>query len=235
MAKKDYQEFNPWPAFVDLFASVIMAILMFMLILIVNVAFYAQFKQKISYTGVVPVGQMIIDEKTQEQEMTNYKFFEKVIESDIKKEIAAKDSNESKTKENDKEIIAGGVDLKKTDQNTTRQESIVYADWMTIKYKNSEIVLDAPTIKEIETFIESSKKAFPNHSIAVFTSEPKNQTSSTVSRQIGLSRALNVRNLIRKLDYERDMVKVRLKETIPQDKKSEHPSGYVVIMVNRGA
>lgn len=42
------EPFNPWPGFVDLFASVIMVVLMFMLVLIVNISYYSQFKYKIA-------------------------------------------------------------------------------------------------------------------------------------------------------------------------------------------
>ena len=48
MAKKRAEEFNPWPPFVDIFSSVILVLLLFLLITIVNIAYYAQFKFKVS-------------------------------------------------------------------------------------------------------------------------------------------------------------------------------------------
>ena len=53
MAKRCPEEFNPWPPFVDIFASVILVMLLFLLITIVNIGYYAQFKHKISYTASV--------------------------------------------------------------------------------------------------------------------------------------------------------------------------------------
>lgn len=200
MAKRRHvDEFNPWPAFVDLFASVIMLVLMFMLILIVNVAFYAQFKFKVSYTGNVAVDTVI--------------------------------SNEQSTQE--KEVKSAGVDLTTSDNNASRQENIIRSDWMIVKYFNNEIILDPPATKEIENFINKSKSQLPNHYVSIFTSEPKNQTSATVARQIGLSRALNVRNFIRELNYERDEVTINLKDMIAKDKTIEHEAGYVVITINQ--
>jgi len=53
MSKRCQEEFNPWPPFVDIFASVILVMLLFLLITIVNIGYYAQFKHKISYTASV--------------------------------------------------------------------------------------------------------------------------------------------------------------------------------------
>ena len=53
MAKRCPEDFNPWPPFVDIFASVILVMLLFLLITIVNIGYYAQFKHKISYTASV--------------------------------------------------------------------------------------------------------------------------------------------------------------------------------------
>ena len=223
MAKKRHlDEFNPWPAFVDLFASVIMVVLMFMLILIVNLAFYAQFKFKVSYTGQVAVDELIVPQDLQEQ----------VIEQD---EVAV-EIEDIETKEDipdeTREIQSAGVDLTRTDHNATRQENIIHLDWMVIQYMESEIILDPPSIADVEEFIGTAKEQFGDHYVSIFTSEPKGQTSATIARQIGLSRALNVRNLIRKLDYHRDDVVVRLREDVPTDKKVDNRAGYVVITIN---
>jgi hypothetical protein len=200
--RRHTDEFNPWPAFVDLFASVIMLVLMFMLILIVNVAFYAQFKFKVSYTGTVPV-EKPIEQTEPVQEFEN------------------------------KEIQSAGVDLTRIDTNATRQENIIHLDWMVVKYLDNEIVLDPPIMAEIETFIKTAKSQIGNHYVSIFTSEPKNQTSATVAKQIGLSRALNIRNYIRSLQYEKDDVRVDLKGQIPQDKSVDHEAGYIVITINQ--
>jgi len=200
--RRHTDEFNPWPAFVDLFASVIMLVLMFMLILIVNVAFYAQFKFKVSYTGTVPVEKPI----EQTEPVQNYEA---------------------------KEIQSAGVDLTRIDTNATRQENIIHLDWMVVKYLDNEIVLDPPIMAEIETFIKTAKSQLGNHNVSIFTSEPKNQTSATVAKQIGLSRALNIRNYIRSLEYDKDDVRVDLKGQIPQDKSVDHDAGYIVITINQ--
>ncbi|MDD3505073.1 MAG: hypothetical protein PHX65_00785 [Sulfurimonas sp.] len=64
MAKGCEQEFNPWPAFVDVFSSVILVMLLFLLITIVNIVYYAQFKHKVSYTGAITKDEVISSKET---------------------------------------------------------------------------------------------------------------------------------------------------------------------------
>ena len=60
MAIKCEEEFNPWPSFVDIFSSVILVLLLFLLVTIVNIGYYAQFKYKIQYTGSVTTEDIIL-------------------------------------------------------------------------------------------------------------------------------------------------------------------------------
>ena len=53
MAQKFEEEFNPWPSFVDLFSSVILILLLFLLVVLANLGYYAQSKDKTSYTGSI--------------------------------------------------------------------------------------------------------------------------------------------------------------------------------------
>lgn len=221
------EEFNPWPAFVDLFASIIMVVLMFLLVLIVNVAFYAQYKYKISYTGSVAVDGLLLQEnlkeQLKEQELQNEDTKEKSNDSEVETQEQLEDIADS--------IKTSGVELTTADHEFTRQENIINADWMLIKFLQNELVLDPATIKEIESFVASAKARFPDHHVEIFISEPKKQVSATVARQIGLSRAINTRNLIRLQGYTNDEVLVRLRKTVPAAKSIEHDAGYLVISI----
>ncbi|MDY0232497.1 MAG: hypothetical protein RBS11_00575 [Sulfurimonas sp.] len=215
MAKKRVEAFNPWPGFVDLFASVIMVILMFMLVLLVNITYYSQFKYKVSYTGTVPI-----------KGETNVK-----REDIIKTAISGVEFKKAKEKE--KQVKSAGLDYSNVENNNTRQDNLIYEDWMVIKYLNSEVILDPNSIKEIEEFLLSAKEKFFGHFVSIYIKEPQNQVSASVAKQLALSRIINIRNLIRKLDYKNDDVVVRLKDTIPQNNLVEHESGYAVILINR--
>ena len=63
MPKRCPEDFNPWPPFVDIFASVILVMLLFLLITIVNIGYYAQFKFKTSYTASVVTKEPIVSEE----------------------------------------------------------------------------------------------------------------------------------------------------------------------------
>lgn len=212
MAKKHLEPFNPWPGFVDLFASVIMVVLIFMLVLIVNITYYAQFKYKLSYTGSVDV-----------QELMNKK-----------ESVSAEEKIEQNEDNSTKDLEAtAGIDLTVTDSNLTRQENILYDDWMMIKYLKNEIILDPKTIKDVEKFLLLVKSKYPNHYVSIYVAEPKNQVSASIAKQIALSRSLNIRNLIRKKDYDIDDVVVRLKEKIPSLQTIDYEAGYGIIMINK--
>ena len=59
MACKFEEEFNPWPSFVDIFSSVILVLLLFLLVVLANLGYYAQFKYKVSFTGSVSSSELI--------------------------------------------------------------------------------------------------------------------------------------------------------------------------------
>jgi len=224
LAKKHLEPFNPWPGFVDLFASVIMVVLIFMLVLIVNITYYAQFKYKVAYIGSTAV-QKLINKPIEVPKDQKEKIDKSISTID---ELIKKDYNTTKDAK-----PLGGLDLTITDSNLTRQKNLLYEDWMVIKYLNNEVILDPQSIKDIDNFIVKSKNKYKNHFVTIFISEPKNQISASVSKQIALSRALNIRNVIRQKDYNRDDVLIRLKEKIPGAQKINHKAGYGIIIINQ--
>jgi len=212
MAKKRVEAFNPWPGFVDLFASVIMVVLMFMLVLIVNISYYSQFKYKVSYTGTVPIRENVI----------------KPIQAKVEPVII---STQNILKE--KALPSAGADYSNAQNNFVRQENLIYEDWMVIKYLDNEVILDTKSIEDIYKFLQNAKEKFFGHYVSIYIKEPQNQVSASVSKQLALSRIINIRNLIRKRDYDIDDVVVRLKDKVPQNNIVEHESGYAVIVINR--
>ncbi len=236
MAKRTVEAFNPWPSFVDLFASVIMVLLMFLLILVLNISYYAQFKYKVSYTGTVDVEQpvnkpinpqdkIVIEEAPIEKEK---EFIEK--KESIKDEKPLKIVKDNTKKE--LEAVAG-VDLSMTSNNFTRQENVFHEEWMAVKYLDSEVILDSKSIKDIDKFLLSVKEKFPQHAIWIYIKEPQDQISASVGKQIALSRVLNIRNLLRKREYKDEDVAIKLRDKIPLQNTIEHAQGYAIITVHR--
>nr|WP_321265553.1 hypothetical protein [uncultured Sulfurimonas sp.] len=212
MAKKRVEPFNPWPGFVDLFASVIMVVLMFMLVLIINITHYSQFRYKISYTGTVPITKDPI----------------KPIESEAQTEVKIK-----QTAMEEKIFPSAGADYSNAKNDFQKQENIIHEEWMVVKYLDNEVILDMKSIGDIDTFLTKAKEKFFGHYVSIYIEEPRNQISASVAKQLALSRIINIRNMIRKKNYNNDDVVVRLKDKIPQDNLIEHESGYAVIVINK--
>jgi len=213
MGRKCEEEFNPWPPFVDIFSSTILVLLLFMLILIVNLGYYAQFKFKISYTGTVATTNLI-----QEQTPTEQK---KIIKTSMIREVNEK-----------KQLERVGQDLVQADDTTsTLQSTVQKDDYLILTFADKEILLDDPTIIEVKQFIQKMKNKFPNHKVIISSVEPTNQISSTVAKQISLARTINTRNLIRKQVYKKSDVRIRLLEDSVRDKLPETEAGFVYITV----
>jgi len=226
MAKKCMEEFNPWPPFVDIFSSTILVLLLFMLILIVNLGYYAQFKFKISYSGTVSTDKIVEDKTITKQ------YVEKLVDPKEKKDQKLVKSSVISEIQEEKELERAGQDLVQVeDVEATKQEVVKIENSLIVNFSEKEIIVDDLIIKKIKEFIAESKKKFPKHKIVISSFEPTNQISATVAKQISLARTLNVRNLIRKLQYKRSDVRIRLIDSKLKDKLPVHESGYVFIYV----
>jgi len=62
MSKKCIEEFNPWPPFVDIFSSVILVMLLFLMVTLVNLGYYSQFKFKITHSGSISTDNLILND-----------------------------------------------------------------------------------------------------------------------------------------------------------------------------
>jgi len=226
MGKKCTEEFNPWPPFVDIFSSTILVLLLFMLILIVNLGYYAQFKFKVSYSGTIATDK-VVEEKTITKQMV-----EKLVEQkEISEEKIVKSSVISEIQE-EKNLERAGQDLvQENDQKTTTQNTLKIENSLIVNFSKKEIIVEDLIINEIKAFILETKNKFPNHKIIISSIEPTNQISATIAKQISLARTLNVRNLIRKLQYKKSDVRIRLLNSKLKESLPENESGYVVVSV----
>lgn len=231
MAKKCPEEFNPWPPFVDIFSSTILVLLLFMLILIVNLGYYAQFKFKVSYTGTIATDQTIHREKVEEQSEEESK------ESKDQKKIESKQQEIIKTSiisevQEKQDFERAGQDLVQVDDNkSSLQKTVEFDDYIIVNFANKEILLDDKTIREVKQFVQKMKNKFGKHKIIVSSVEPTNQMSSTIAKQISLARTLNTRNLVRKQGYKNSDVRIRLLDNAIKEKLPDNEAGFVYITV----
>ncbi len=67
----------------------------------------------------------------------------------------------------------------------------------------------------------------------ITAADPKSQLSATIAKQISLGRTIGVRNLIRKLDYDKKDVRVDLLASTKIKEQVNEQNGYLVIRVRK--
>lgn len=257
MAVRCEDEFNPWPSFVDIFSSVILVMLLFLLVVLVNLGYYAQFKYKVSYTGSITTDDLILNDNPEQVQITEeiVQQKESTTEAQTQKQQTSQDTQtvqalqqevlrlrkmieertvKAKEKE-ESEIEAGGIDVKdrKDDELKSKQATVISDEYFIVSFKGNEIFIDNEITKKLKVFIEDVKKKYKKHKIMITAADVKGQASATIAKQISLARSIGVRNLIRKLGYEKKDVRVDLLASTEIKEKVNDQNGYLVIRVKR--
>lgn len=257
MAVRCEDEFNPWPSFVDIFSSVILVMLLFLLVVLVNLGYYAQFKYKVSYTGSITTDDLILNDNPEQVQITEeiVQQKESTTEAQTQKQQTPQDAQtvqalqqevlrlrkmikertvKAKEKE-ESEIEAGGIDVKdrKDDELKSKQATVISDEYFIVSFKGNEIFIDNEITKKLKVFIEDVKKKYKKHKIMITAADVKGQASATIAKQISLARSIGVRNLIRKLGYEKKDVRVDLLASTEIKEKVNDQNGYLVIRVKR--
>lgn len=259
MSKKCEEEFNPWPSFVDIFSSVILVMLLFLLVLLVNLGFYIQFKYKVSYTGSIATDDLIVNdnpstakikETTESSESTQTDSSSSSsstsqtttsqsvaqLQQEVIKLRKIIEQKEVKAKETENsQIISGGIDVadRKDDDKESKQGIIEAEDYFVITYKSNEIFLDNDITKKLKVFLADVKKKYKKHKVLITASDIKGRASATIAKQISLARSIGARNLIRKLDYEKKDVRIDLLASTKVKEQVNDQNGYLVIRIKR--
>lgn len=246
MSKKCIEDFNPWPPFVDIFSSVILVMLLFLMLTLVNLGYYAQFKFKISYTGAVSTENLVLtdnasllkqDVALEEAIKDQKKLKEKIVELEkkLKKEtfnVEDKSQQDEKINEIDNLESAGKKFYEQKDDNqTSLQKFIKEDDKFIITFVDNEIVVDDETIKKLKEFIAEIKEKNPKSIVEISAIDPEKQISLTIAKRTSLSRVLNVRNLIRKLNFDRKNVRINLLNVDDGTNETFRQSGYVIVKI----
>lgn len=257
MAIRCEDEFNPWPSFVDIFSSVILVMLLFLLVVLVNLGYYAQFKYKVSYTGSISTDDIILNDNPSEARIK-----EEVVETTATTEApTTKDSPKPqnaqsvqvlqqevirlkkiieertvKAKEKkESQIISGGIDVadRKDDDKKSKQQIVISDEYFIVTFKGNEIFIDNEITKKLKVFITDIKKKYKKHKIMITAADVKGQASATIAKQISLARSIGVRNLIRKMDYKKKDVRIDLLASTKVKEKINEQNGYLVIRIKR--
>ena len=239
MAKRCPEDFNPWPPFGDIFASVILVMLLFLLITIVNIGYYAQFKFKTSYTASVTTKQPVVSEEQSKVTTTQPECvptpkapddipdaesisFHKILTPAFE---GAKDS-----------LFSGGTSegnaisyaANKKQKEFTNQKTLKKELMLTVQFTDKEIFLNSSITSKIKLFIADINRRSKRAVFTIYVSDPKNIISSTLSKQISLGRVLNVKSIVKHANIELKNIKMNLQE----EQESSNPFGDIVIKAN---
>ena len=252
MACKIEEEFNPWPSFVDIFSSVILVLLLFLLVVLANLGYYMQFKYKTSYTGSISNSELIgspsstsTSETTQTSSSAangtnpNSDLNIQIIQEQkqmilaLENQIAA-DPTALKSAKGTDEAISAGINIAdKAEDSTELQKMITSDDYLVITYKADELFVDDAISKQLKDFLNKAKSKNASHEILIYSSDTKNQLSATIAKQISLARTMSVRNLIKKFGYEKKDINIDL-STLPEIKEPiDAKNGYIVIKTTK--
>lgn len=236
MAIRCEEEFNPWPSFVDIFSSVILVLLLFLLVTVVNIGYYAQFKFKVQYTGSVATDDIILQDtstkvKLDEKKKVENKEKKKIVEQNLMDEPVVVQMQKELQAATD--IESAGEDLADKKKGKTKPTTRIKENdkFFYIPYEGSGMFVDQSVTEQIKQFVAKAKLKYPNHKIQITATDPLDQISITVMKQITLGRVLSIRNLLKKFQYDKKDLKLKLgtDPVIPEDMNID--SGIVVIEI----
>ena len=252
MACKIEEEFNPWPSFVDIFSSVILVLLLFLLVVLANLGYYMQFKYKVSYTGSISNSELIgspssttTSETTQTSSSAangsnpNSDLNIQIIQEQKQMVLAlqnqiAVDETALKSAKGTDEAISAGINIADKKEDTTELQKTITSDgYLVITYKADELFVDDAISKQLKDFLSKAKSKNASHQIFIYSSDTKNQLSATIAKQISLARTMSVRNLIKKFGYEKKDINIDL-SVLPEVKEPiDAKNGYIVIKTTK--
>lgn len=236
MSCKCEEEFNPWPSFVDIFSSVILVLLLFLLVMMANLAFQSQYKYRVSYTGTIANEDLIMkNNKTMKQGVPDSK--EKYDPAPPQKSASTTQAQEESTiQSNAASAKTGQIEsaiteiLDKTDTSKKSQVTFFSDDYMLVSYKADEVIIDDAVTKELKAFLGKYSK---DVKITIYAKEIKNQVSATISKQISLARTITLRNLIQKLGYEKKNLNIDLINEVEIKEKVDDTNGYIIVKIKK--
>lgn len=200
-------DMNPFIAYVDLFASIIMVLLLFVLLLFVNVGYYMQFNTK---------GQVSDINTTQENEDAVVSSVTMIKKEDYKQKEIEKPTISAEAKDISSESKAedGGAN-----GNTISRKSETFASAefkeqdMIVVFKNNEYFLNKDVILQISSFMEQIQKTRPSAIFHLSVGDSTKLISSTQTKQVSLGRILSLKNALQNIPTLKDKIKINYKQS----------------------
>jgi len=208
-AKKCEEEFNPWPPFVDVFSSVVLVLLLFILVLVVNVAYYMQYNSKSNTQAPKSTSQ--VDSLSKGVDVTDMVTLKK--EKKVAKDAAGNDSLFSGGK-SDGNAMSIVKDEKIVEQNVKKgkdQEIIV-------EFKDQSIFLTSKIKDNIKAFIKKARSKNKSAKFEISVIKPSNVLGKTMPKQISMGRALGTKNAMKKMGLKLSDMRLSFKKNSEKSK-----------------
>ena len=215
-------EMNPFISYVDLFSSIIMVLLLFVLIMFVNIGYYMQFNSKDKSLSEVNATEQQITPVVSKLEMTKKEDQKRVVIENPISEAVQKETNNTTP-------VKGG----ETDGNqiSKKSEKFALADFkpeeMIIAFKNNEYFLNKDIVQQIADFMKQKLKSNPNTNFYLSVGDSNRIISSTQTKQVSLGRILSLKNALQDMPELSDKIKINYK----QDKSVNYEFGHLKIDV----
>jgi len=215
-AKRCEEEFNPWPPFVDVFSSVVLVLLLFILVLIVNVAYYTQFNSKVDTKAET---KSIKDNLQAGMDVSDMISLHKIVKPKL--DASGSDS-----------LFSGGKDegnalssSQKREKVKTQEVKKISSKELMIAYNDIDIFLQKDAKNKIKNFINKSMKK--GRKITISMAYPSSVISTTMKKKISISRIVNVKNALKKFGVKLSRMKIKINNK--EDKK--YKNGYIKIKI----
>lgn len=222
MGKHCPEDFNPWPPFVDIFASVILVLLLFLLITIVNIGYYAQFKSITSYTAHVTEKAPIVSDESAPAATSCVPRPEVKEQKDEIDMISFHKVPEPQSTESNNSLFSGGISEGNAVRYVRPKEEKIFPNQVTILkersieifFEDKEIFISTPIKYKIKKFIGDMNRMTTESKFTIYVRDPSDIVSATISRQISLGRVLNIKSIIKKTKIKAKRIKMNLQEQI---------------------
>ncbi len=222
MGKRCPEDFNPWPPFVDIFASVILVLMLFLLITIVNIGYYAQFKSVKSYTSyaTVKVDTVIVDDGPPAPTtcIPRPEVKEQKDEIDM---ISFHKVPEPQSTESNSSLFSGGIAegnavmyAREKERKITNQTAVLKERSIELFFEDKEIFINTAIKFKIKKFIGDINRMTKESKFTIFVRDPDGIISATLAKQISLGRVLNIKSIIKKSNIKSKRIKINLQEQV---------------------
>ncbi|WP_333805436.1 hypothetical protein [Sulfurospirillum sp.] len=207
-AGTDQGDMNPFISYVDLFSSVILVLLLFMLIMFVNVGYYMQFNSKNATASPAPAE---VAPQMQSAESSHIVF---VTAKDPSKEATSQSSSDVGERSLTKAVEKPSpVDYKESD--------------LMVVFKDNEYFVAKNILSQLVKTMEKILKTKPNATFVISVGDSKKLISSTQAKQISLGRVLSFKNSLEAVPELKNKIQINYK----QQSQIQHEFGYLKVDV----